>query len=146
MARIFVTHAVLWNRVRRPNLMTSSRKSAMRSSLSRRNFRLAFTNGCFDIIHPGHVKLLEFARSKADALVVALNSDESVRRQNKTHGLVNDLAFRKAVVAALGCVDYVLDFDEDTPARLIESLRPEVLVKGSDWPNPAGSEIGRAHV
>jgi D-beta-D-heptose 7-phosphate kinase/D-beta-D-heptose 1-phosphate adenosyltransferase len=116
-------------------------KGVMVSSLARRNFRLAFTNGCFDILHPGHIKLLEFARSKADALVVALNSDESVRRQNKSHGLVNDLASRKAVVAALGCVDYVVDFDEDTPERLVESLRPEVLVKGSDWPNPAGSQF-----
>lgn len=112
-----------------------------RNSLVGRDFSLAFTNGCFDILHPGHVALLEFAKSKADRLVVALNSDESVRRQGKPHGLVNDLAARKAVVAALGCVDYVIDFDEDTPEKIVERLRPDVLVKGSDWPNPAGSEF-----
>jgi len=111
------------------------------SSLVGRDFSLAFTNGCFDIIHPGHVALLEFAKSKADRLVVALNSDESVRRQGKSHGLVNNLASRKSVVAGLGCVDYVVDFDEDTPERLMERLRPEILVKGSDWPNPVGSEF-----
>jgi D-beta-D-heptose 7-phosphate kinase/D-beta-D-heptose 1-phosphate adenosyltransferase len=118
-----------------------SGKIVSRSSLVGRDFRLAFTNGCFDILHPGHVALLEFAKSKADKLVVALNSDESVRRQNKSHALVNDLDARKAVVASLGCVDYVVDFDEETPERLIERLRPEVLVKGSDWPNPVGSQF-----
>lgn len=111
------------------------------SSLVLRDFHLALTNGCFDVLHPGHVALLEFAKSKADRLVVALNSDESVKRQGKSHGLVNDLASRKAVVAALGCVDYVIDFNEDTPEKLLERLRPEVLVKGSDWPNPVGSQF-----
>ena len=110
-------------------------------SLWGRDFSLAFANGCFDILHPGHVALLEFAKSKADRLVVALNSDESVRRQNKSHGLVNDLASRKSVVAALGCVDYVVDFDEDTPEGLVKRLGPEFLVKGSDWPNPVGSRF-----
>ena len=112
-----------------------------RHSLAGRDFSLAFTNGCFDILHPGHVALLEFAKSKADKLVVALNSDESVRRQGKSHALINDLDTRKAMVASLGCVDYVVDFDDDTPESLVERLRPEVLVKGSDWPNPAGSQF-----
>lgn len=110
-------------------------------SLVGRDFSLAFTNGCFDILHPGHVALLEFAKSKADRLVVALNSDESVGRQAKSHPLVNDLATRKSVISALGCVDYVVDFSEDTPERLVEALRPDVLVKGSDWPSPAGSQF-----
>lgn len=118
-----------------------SGKIVDRNSLVGRDFSLSFTNGCFDILHPGHVALLEFAKSKADRLVVALNSDESVRRQGKPHGLVNDLASRKAVVAALGCVDYVVDFDEDTPEKIVERLKPEALVKGSDWPNPAGSQF-----
>lgn len=116
-------------------------KIVSRSSLFLRDFRLAFANGCFDILHPGHVALLEFAKSRADRLVVALNSDESVRRQNKSHPLVNDLASRKGVLAALGCVDYVVEFAEDTPLRLLERLRPEVMVKGSDWPNPVGAEF-----
>lgn len=110
-------------------------------SLIGRDFSLAFTNGCFDILHPGHVALLEFAKSKADRLVVALNSDESVGRQGKSHPLVNDLAARKSVISALGCVDYVVDFPEDTPERLVEALKPDVLVKGSDWPDPAGSRF-----
>lgn len=110
-------------------------------SLIGRDYSLAFTNGCFDIIHPGHVALLEFAKSKADRLVVALNSDDSVKRQAKGHGLVNDIAARKSVMASLGCVDYVVEFDEDTPLKLLERLRPEVLVKGSDWPNPVGAEF-----
>lgn len=109
-------------------------------SLVGRDFTLAFTNGCFDILHPGHIALLEFAKSKADKLVVAINSDESVRRQGKSHGLVNSQASRMGLVAALGCVDYVVGFDEDTPLGLLERLKPEVLVKGSDWPNPVGAE------
>lgn len=108
-----------------------------------RDFSLAFANGCFDILHPGHVELLEFAKSKADMLAVALNSDESVRRQGKDHPLVNALDHRKAMVAALGCVDFVLDFGEDTPYELIKKVRPDVLVKGSDWPVPVGSDLVR---
>ena len=111
------------------------------SSLVLRDFRLAFANGNFDILHPGHVALLEFAKSRADRLVVALNSDESARRQKKSHPLVNDLDHRKSMVASLGCVDYVVDFAEDTPLKLLERLRPEVMVKGSDWPNPVGAEF-----
>jgi D-beta-D-heptose 7-phosphate kinase/D-beta-D-heptose 1-phosphate adenosyltransferase len=109
--------------------------------LSRRDFSLSFANGCFDILHPGHVAMLEFAKSKADRLVVALNSDRSVAKQNKSHARVNDLSFRKSMVAALGCVDFVVDFDEDTPYEVIKEIRPDILVKGSDWPNPVGSDI-----
>ena len=118
-----------------------SGKMVRGDSLRGRDFSLSFTNGCFDILHPGHVALLEFARSKADRLVVALNSDGSVARQGKSHGLVNELSVRKRMVSALECVDYVIEFDEDTPERLIREIRPDVLVKGSDWPNPAGSEF-----
>ncbi len=110
------------------------------SSLVGRDYSLAFTNGIFDILHAGHVALLEFAKSKADKLVVALNSDDSTRRQNKSHPLINDLNYRKSMIASLGCVDYVVGFEEDTPLGLLESLKPEVLVKGSDWPNPVGAE------
>lgn len=110
------------------------------SSLVGRDYSLAFTNGCFDIIHPGHVALLEFAKSKAERLVVAVNSDQSVMRQGKPHALVHDQASRMRVLASIGCVDYVVGFDEDTPLGLLERLKPEVLVKGSDWPNPVGAE------
>lgn len=110
-------------------------------SLASRDFRLSFTNGCFDILHPGHVELLRFAKGRGDRLAVALNSDSSVARQKKSHPLVNGLEYRRAMVSALGCVDFVLSFDEDTPYELIKRVRPDVLVKGSDWPEPVGSDI-----
>ena len=95
--------------------------------------KLVFTNGCFDIIHPGHVDYLERARSMGGALVVGLNSDASVRRLKGPLRPVNDQWSRSRVLAALQCVDYVVIFDEDTPLELIRKVRPDVLVKGGDW-------------
>ena len=95
---------------------------------------LVFTNGVFDILHRGHAACLAQARALGAALVVALNSDSSVRRLGKGPDRpVNPLADRAAVVAALEAVDFVTWFEEDTPLVLIESLRPDVLVKGGDW-------------
>jgi len=94
---------------------------------------VVFTNGCFDLIHYGHVKYLEAAKRKGDILVVAVNSDGSVRRiKGKMRPLVNE-KFRAGVIAALESVDYVIIFEEDTPLKLIKSLKPCILVKGSDW-------------
>ena len=96
--------------------------------------RLVFTNGCFDIIHPGHVDLLARARALGDILILGLNSDASVRRQGK--GIdrpVNPFAARAFVLAHLASVDYVTEFDEDTPLELIRAIRPHILVKGGDW-------------
>jgi rfaE bifunctional protein nucleotidyltransferase chain/domain len=96
---------------------------------------LVFTNGVFDLLHRGHVTFLAQAREQGAALLVALNNDASARRLGKGEGRpVNGLEDRMAVVAALGSVDAVTWFDDDTPAPLIELLRPEVLVKGGDWP------------
>ena len=96
---------------------------------------LVFTNGCFDILHRGHVTYLAQARALGAALVVALNSDESVRRLGKGEDRpINPLADRMAVMAALSCVDLVTWFDEDTPLKLILACKPEVLAKGGDWP------------
>lgn len=106
-----------------------------------RQFKLAFTNGCFDILHSGHLETFKFAKSKADKLVVAVNSDESVKKQNKSHGLVNDLESRKNMLAALECVDFVVEFNEDTPYNLIQAIKPDVLVKGGDHPNPVGADL-----
>lgn len=111
--------------------------------LVKRDFTLSFANGCFDILHPGHIELLKFAKAKCDRLAVALNSDASVARQKKSHPPVNDLTYRSTMMAALGCVDFVLHFDEDTPYETIRKTRPEVLVKGSDWVDPVGSDIVR---
>ena len=96
---------------------------------------LVFTNGCFDILHRGHVTLLAQARALGAAMVVALNSDTSVKRLGKGNDRpVNTLADRLAVMAALECVSLVTWFDEDTPLQRILECRPEILVKGGDWP------------
>jgi D-beta-D-heptose 7-phosphate kinase/D-beta-D-heptose 1-phosphate adenosyltransferase len=101
-------------------------------SLENRDFVLSFINGCFDILHPGHIELFKFAKSKSDKLVVALNSDDSVKRQKKVHGLINDLEFRKTMISALEYVDFVVDFDEDNPIEIIKQIKPDLLIKGSD--------------
>ena len=96
---------------------------------------LVFTNGCFDIVHRGHVTLLAQARALGQAMVVALNTDASVKRLGKGDDRpVNALADRLAVIAALDCVTLVTWFDEDTPLERIIDCRPDVLVKGGDWP------------
>ena len=96
--------------------------------------RVVFTNGCFDVLHPGHVDLLARARAEGDVLVVGLNSDASVRRQNKgPERPINSEAVRAFMLAHLASVDYVVIFSEDTPLELIRALAPDVLVKGGDW-------------
>jgi rfaE bifunctional protein nucleotidyltransferase chain/domain len=95
--------------------------------------RAVFTNGCFDILHPGHVDYLERARNLGTCLIVGLNSDASVRRLKGLTRPVNDEQSRALVLAGLACVDHVVLFDDDTPLALIETLMPKVLVKGGDW-------------
>lgn len=105
------------------------------TAIRRQGSRIAFTNGCFDLLHAGHVRYLEEARSAADCLVVGLNSDHSVRLQHKGEGRpINPEADRARVLAALGCVDFVLPFAEPTPLALITAIMPDVLIKGADWP------------
>ena len=96
--------------------------------------RIVFTNGCFDLMHVGHTRYLRAAKDLGDLLVVAVNSDASVRSLNKApdRPIVSE-AQRAEVVAALGCVDYVILFDEPDPQGLIAALQPDVLVKGGDW-------------
>jgi D-beta-D-heptose 7-phosphate kinase/D-beta-D-heptose 1-phosphate adenosyltransferase len=95
--------------------------------------RVAFTNGCFDLLHPGHVSLLEAARAEADALVVAINSDASVRAiKGPTRPVIPEHE-RAEVLLSLDAVDAVLVYDEPTPQRVIDALVPDVLVKGADW-------------
>ncbi|BCL15305.1 hypothetical protein GCM10017556_30440 [Micromonospora sagamiensis] len=95
---------------------------------------VVFTNGCFDVLHPGHVRYLEQAAELADLLVVAVNSDDSVRRLKGPDRPVNPVEDRVALLAALACVDHVVVFEEDSPATLIETIRPDVYVKGGDYP------------
>ena len=106
---------------------------------------LVFTNGCFDILHRGHVTLLAQARALGESMVVALNTDASVKRLGKGGDRpVNTLADRLAVVAALDCVSLVTWFDEDTPLSRILDCRPDILVKGGDW--PVEKIVGNAEV
>ena len=95
--------------------------------------KIVFTNGCFDILHAGHVSVLEFSRAKGDVLVVGLNSDASVKRLKGPTRPVNKEADRALVLAALQAVDVVCVFPEDTPYNLIKLVQPDVLVKGGDY-------------
>ena len=95
--------------------------------------RVVFTNGCFDIIHAGHVDYLRKAKSLGDILVVGLNSDESIRRIKGEKRPIIPQRMRAEVLSSLKPVDYVVIFEEDTPENLIKAIRPEVLVKGGDW-------------
>lgn len=99
----------------------------------REGCRIVLTNGCFDVLHRGHTSYLHQARALGDVLVVALNSDDSVRRLKGTDRPINPVGDRAAVLAALGCVDFVTVFDDDTPAALISALRPDVYAKGGDY-------------
>lgn len=95
--------------------------------------KVVFTNGCFDLLHPGHLDLLTRARALGDALVVAINSDTSVKRLKGPNRPVFPEHERAEILAALDTVDYVCTFDEDTPLEAILEIRPDVLVKGADW-------------
>jgi len=131
--------------------MESRRKIVDRNGLSERlaalraqSARIVFTNGCFDLLHVGHVQYLYEARSAGDVLIVGVNSDESVRRlKGPTRPLVPE-AERAEVVAALEMVDLVTIFHEDTPLELITLVQPQVLVKGADW--SPDQVVGRAEV
>ena len=114
---------------------------------------VVFTNGCFDLLHLGHVTLLETARSYGDRLIVGLNSDASVRRLKGSDRPLNSFEDRAYLLAALQVVDAVVGFEEDTPEALISELRPQILVKGGDYAIEAivGSEIvqkigGKVHI
>ena len=107
--------------------------AAIAAQARRDGRRIAFTNGCFDLLHVGHIRYLAAARDAADLLIVGVNDDASVRRlKGPARPLVPDAA-RAEVVAALAAVDYVTLFSEDTPYELIRTVQPDVLVKGSDW-------------
>jgi rfaE bifunctional protein nucleotidyltransferase chain/domain len=106
--------------------------------------RVVFTNGCFDLLHPGHVRLLEQARELGDVLIVGLNSDEGVRRLKGKDRPLFPVSERAEILAALEAVDAVIVFDEPTPRQVIAGLLPDVLVKGGDW--PGDQIVGREEV
>lgn len=110
---------------------------ALDSTLARhrqKGQRIVFTNGCFDILHAGHVRYLTAARNTGGLLVVGLNSDASVNRIKGPKRPIVDQVHRAEVLAGLTCVDYITIFDEDDPFTLIKAVKPDVLVKGADWP------------
>ena len=103
------------------------------NTLRRAGKRLVFTNGCFDILHAGHIRYLAAARSKGDILVVGLNSDESVKIIKDEHRPIMNQEQRAEILAGLWCVDYIIIFNAPDPLKLIEAIMPDVLVKGADW-------------
>ncbi len=129
-----------------PGVQAIGRVEALVSRWKEQGLRVGFTNGCFDIVHPGHVSLLAEARGQCDRLVVALNTDESVARLKGPTRPVNTLDSRARVVAAIRHVDCVVAFGEDTPLSVIERLLPDVLVKGADYAIDAvvGGDVVRA--
>lgn len=106
--------------------------------------RVVFTNGCFDLLHPGHIRVLEQARAMGDVLVVALNTDASVRRSKGPSRPILPEGERAEIMAAMAAVDYAVLFDEPTPREIIARVMPDILVKGADWgPNEI---VGREEV
>jgi len=117
------------------------------SALRKKGRRIVFTNGCFDILHYGHVMYLEKAKSSGDCLIVGINSDQSVKRiKGPNRPVVNEFD-RARVLAGLESVDFVVIFNEDDPLKLIRALKPDVLIKGSDWENKGiiGSDFVRSY-
>ena len=120
--------------LRHPAILERDRLAPALAALRESGKRIVFTNGCFDILHPGHVDLLERAKAEGDVLILGLNSDASVRRLGKGGDRpLNPYPVRAFVLAHLRAVDFVTGFEEDTPLELIRIIRPQVLVKGGDW-------------
>jgi D-beta-D-heptose 7-phosphate kinase/D-beta-D-heptose 1-phosphate adenosyltransferase len=114
-------------------VLTKKAMVAERERLRAAGKTVVFTNGCFDILHSGHISYLDFSRRQGDVLVLGMNSDASVRRNKGEDRPINCEQDRGQVLAALECIDYVVLFDEDEPATLVDALRPDVVVKGEDW-------------
>ena len=149
-----ITAADLEAAVHHQDLVTAEHKVAGLGALldtverwRRRGLRVGFTNGCFDLLHPGHVSLLAQARAACDRLVVGLNSDASVTRLKGPGRPIQGETARATVLASLADVDRVVLFGEDTPLRLIKALRPDVLVKGADYTveTVVGADIVQQH-
>lgn len=121
-------------------IVSLKRAAALRAALKKSGKTAVFTNGCFDLLHAGHVYSLEKARSLGDYLFLGLNSDASVRRLKGAPRPFNKARDRALVLAALAAVDAVVIFGEDTPIKLIKALRPDILVKGADYRN--GTVVG----
>jgi rfaE bifunctional protein nucleotidyltransferase chain/domain len=146
----FLQRSDFWSRLRphgdplEPAILTVE-QAIVRFGREKRNGRtVVFTNGCFDLLHPGHIRSLEQARELGDALIVGVNSDASVRRLKGDGRPVIPERERAEILAALECVDGVVIFDDATPREIIARLLPDVLVKGGDW--PGDQIVGREEV
>ena len=117
----------------RPKIKSARKLKPLLARLQRQGHRIVFTNGCFDLIHIGHLRYLQSARRRGDRLVVGINSDRSVRRIKGPLRPLLPQKERAEVLAALECVDFVTIFDETDPLRIITLLQPDVLIKGGDW-------------
>lgn len=124
-----MSYRTIRSKIQNPQSLSRRLKSDQRKGM-----RVVFTNGCFDILHPGHVSYLESAKKKGDLLVVALDTDAAVRKLKGRTRPINSLSSRMHVIAALESVDYVTWFQKGDPRTIIKQLKPDVLVKGGDWP------------
>jgi rfaE bifunctional protein nucleotidyltransferase chain/domain len=122
-------------------VLTQAQAVEWRLAHARAQRRVVFTNGVFDILHPGHVRYLAEARRQGDTLIVAINSDRSVRVIKGPSRPLHPATERAEIITALACVDAAVVFDEDTPWAIINAIQPDVLVKGADW--PADQIVGR---
>jgi rfaE bifunctional protein nucleotidyltransferase chain/domain len=114
-------------------ILTTREAGDFAADLRRRGLKVVMTNGVFDLLHPGHVRYLQAARREGDALIIAINSDRSVRAIKGPTRPITLEHERAEILGALACVDAVVIFDEETPAEIIRTIQPDVLVKGADW-------------
>ncbi len=121
------------SRVREARLLTAEQAAAFATRLRAAGSTVVFTNGVFDLLHPGHVRYLREARALGDALIVAVNSDDSVRANKELGRPVNPEQERAEILLALDAVDAAVIFDEETPHAIVSAIRPDILVKGADW-------------
>jgi len=124
-------------RTARRDLVSPRQAAMLADGVRAQGGRVVFTNGVFDLLHPGHIRYLQEARALGDALIVAVNSDRSVRANKGPSRPINTETERAEVLLALGCVDSVVVFDEETPHAIIAAVQPDVLVKGADWGHDA---------
>lgn len=132
--------------IHEPKILNAQQMRTERDRLVAEGKTLVFTNGCFDILHRGHVTYMTFARNQGDALVVGVNSDASVKRNKGDNRPINSQEDRAYVLASLRAVDYVVIFDDKEPKELIAQILPQVLVKGKDWAHyVSGREVVEAN-
>ena len=126
---------------RSPRVSSAGEAAALAADVHARGGAVVFTNGVFDLLHPGHARYLSDARALGDALIVAVNSDRSVRANKGPSRPINPQDERAELLLALGCVDASVIFDEDTPHEIVTRIQPDILVKGADW--GADNIVGR---